>query len=357
MDIYRFFNSKDVADYLREIGYEFTAPEAAFIIYRSSDATLDEKIAAWQEIAETMPDCSMEKRPWLKEIQSTRDFLLDYISLTKRELEAFGEQNGSIFRYQYNEYDLGWQDDGNYFSSVEACLDYMREYWADGGDGSILGFRVAKAKIDHPTRTRNDWLCFDRDMKVTDVDIVEEDGLDLDLKLQFEGMWFAIPTPFKRGDIVRDARCRGNGLFVLDWLPSWGKSEYIANGFREGERAVERADWCLAHWSKNGDTTDMICGGWWLDDGGDLYRDHTGGIYLDLEYASATSCEDRWAEVVSAYLKCEIAFDEAQGLLRFLQIDNEARTLRKHYDGYYDVKYYPDGVWQRIKREGKWMRD
>lgn len=350
MDIYRFFNSKDVASYLRGIGYEFSMPEASFIVYCSLGATLDEKMVAWLEIAETMPDCAMEKRPWLEQILSTRAFLSDYVDLKRRELGIFCGQDGSIFRCQYEESGFGWQDDGSLFSSFETCISHMRERWADGADSSISGFRVTKSKMDQPDHGCDDLLYLNRDMEVTDVACATEDGTDLDCKPQFDGMWFAIPVPFRRGDIVRDARHTDSGPFVLDWLPTWGKAEFLANGFCEGEQIVERADWRLAHWLKDGDVTDMICGGYDMGDDGVINRDHSGWIYLDLEYADALPCEHRWAEVVSAHLKKEIDFDEVQGLLRFLQIDNEARWLRERYDRFYDERYYPDGVWQRIKR-------
>ena len=106
----------------------------------------------------------------------------------------------------------------------------------------------------------------------------------------------------------------------------------------------------MAHWSKGGDISDMICGGFGMSEDGDVYRDHMGWIYLDLERAGELPREDRRAEVVSAYLKREIGFDEAQGLLRFLQIDNEMRRLQEHYEGRYFERYYPDGVWGKIRR-------
>ena len=62
MNIYNFINSKDVRKYLQDIDYQFTTPEAAFVVYWCKHATLDKKIEAWQEIIETMPDCSMERR-------------------------------------------------------------------------------------------------------------------------------------------------------------------------------------------------------------------------------------------------------------------------------------------------------
>ena len=129
MDINRFFNSCDVAAHLRETGYEFSMLEAAFIVHLSLDATLDERIAAWREIAETMPDCPMEKRPWLERVPSTKAFLVGFADLKARELEAFCEQDGSVFSLQHEEPGLGWRGDGNIFGSAEACLGYMREHW------------------------------------------------------------------------------------------------------------------------------------------------------------------------------------------------------------------------------------
>ena len=46
MDLFRFINSKDIRDYLRQIDYSFTAPEAAFLVWQCRSATLKEKITA-----------------------------------------------------------------------------------------------------------------------------------------------------------------------------------------------------------------------------------------------------------------------------------------------------------------------
>ena len=101
VDIFRFFNSKDVADHLRKIGYEFSMPEAAFVVYRSRDATFDEKVATWLEIVETMPDCSMEGRLNMDPIPSFRAFLHDYIDLQRRSLTRFLESEGCMFGFSY----------------------------------------------------------------------------------------------------------------------------------------------------------------------------------------------------------------------------------------------------------------
>ena len=49
MNIFRFINSKDIREYLRELQHQFTVPEAAFLIYMSRTVPLKEKFDAWQE--------------------------------------------------------------------------------------------------------------------------------------------------------------------------------------------------------------------------------------------------------------------------------------------------------------------
>lgn len=57
MNVCRFINSKDVAEHLRAAWYQFNAFETVYFVEQFADATLDEKISAWKEIAETMPNC------------------------------------------------------------------------------------------------------------------------------------------------------------------------------------------------------------------------------------------------------------------------------------------------------------
>lgn len=367
-DICSFLNSDDMADHLREIGYEFTAPEAAFIVHLSQGATLDEKVEAWIEIARTMPDCSMEGRTNMAPIPSFRQFLYEYVGLLRRDLDAFFKPDGCIFSYSYEETGHGWQDDGNLFSSAEGCLGYLKERWADDDDPSVTGFRLAKSKVDSPDGRRDDWLSLNRRMEVMGVDCLGEDESDLELKLQLDGMWFAFPAPFKRGDIVISARGGDPRPFVLSSLPTWGEQELLENGFRKGERIVDRADWRKERLLKNGDITDMCCCGYGLGEGhfsrefdvwndAVLYTECMCDCYLDMgRFNGELDDSELWMEVVSAHIKGEVDFGETSNLLHYLAVDSEARQLRGVYDSRYPEEYFPDGVWKRIRREGRWGR-
>ena len=43
MDVYSLINSKDIAEYLREIHYEFNSLETAWLIWKNVYLTFDEK--------------------------------------------------------------------------------------------------------------------------------------------------------------------------------------------------------------------------------------------------------------------------------------------------------------------------
>jgi len=82
MDIFRFINSKDIRSYLKEINYEFTSVEAAWLVWQCESITLQEKHNAWQEIIDTMPDCAVEsnQRFHFEGIESFHSFLKEFIN-------------------------------------------------------------------------------------------------------------------------------------------------------------------------------------------------------------------------------------------------------------------------------------
>ena len=73
MNIYDFFNSRDVAEHCKNIGHKFTAMEIAFLVWQSNEHTLAEKHTAWQKIIDTMPDEPLPEYYWIN--NSLHDFL------------------------------------------------------------------------------------------------------------------------------------------------------------------------------------------------------------------------------------------------------------------------------------------
>ncbi len=87
LDIYSFFNSKDIGEHCRSIGYNFTPAEMTAIIYKSNKP-LEKKHEAYQKIIDDYPDMPMpihiptieEQREWYRHLSEEEPVLLLPIS-------------------------------------------------------------------------------------------------------------------------------------------------------------------------------------------------------------------------------------------------------------------------------------
>lgn len=96
LDIYSFFNSKDIGELCRSIGHKFTPAEMTAIIYKSNKS-LEEKHEAYQKIIDDFPDMPMpihiptieEQREWYRELNETPPLLppvkLDTVYVPSRQ--------------------------------------------------------------------------------------------------------------------------------------------------------------------------------------------------------------------------------------------------------------------------------
>ena len=103
MNLYKFINSKDVRKYMEELHYQFSILEAAFVIYHSKQVTLQEKIDAWLELTDTMPDCSITRQRGRFCIESLHEYLKCYIEFQKQSLEAFYDHKSCVYCYEIHE--------------------------------------------------------------------------------------------------------------------------------------------------------------------------------------------------------------------------------------------------------------
>lgn len=87
----------------------------------------------------------------------------------------------------------------------------------------------------------------------------------------FEDMWFAFPTPFRRGDILISVSAPKQGPlsrqpFVLERICTWDTSEMIRNGFSPNSKRTIDADRIVSNLAKYGDVTDMSASGYFKSD-------------------------------------------------------------------------------------------
>ena len=169
-----------------------------------------------------------------------------------------------------------------------------------------------------------------------------------DLLLTFEGMWFAFPTPFQRGDIVykrgsckrwhcdpvrfqhgsetAGLDCLAGNFGVLDALPTWNTEDMIQNGFSAaGSRAIS-GDRLLQNLRKNGDITDMSFSAYFID-GGEIVKDNR-DWYLSLErHDGPLPGGQRLLYAVSRLLTGRIELDDFLAVLQVAQADRNRKRI------------------------------
>jgi hypothetical protein len=284
MDIYSLINSKDVSAHCRSIGHAFTSAEAAFLVYFNKKLTVEGKHRAWEEIIGEMPDMEIQERLNCPRYGSLRRFLKDYMALENKVLDCFHTaEPDAVYSYS-TDYD---DENGRLFASLE---DVFRAVEEDAMDKTIYRLHLQKRGLGEEGKAIR--LCETPQGETAITTIKEFQEADWELWRTFDGMWFEIPTPFQKGDILIGGPFYAgeNVIFALDSLSYWNK--------KIRKRLIEY-----------GDTSDMSFSGYFVnDDTGRIYCDNE-ERYQDLEYyRGALSGYNRLLRAVSNFLKGEIDF-------------------------------------------------
>jgi hypothetical protein len=296
MDILKYVNSKDVREYLRSVEYKFSAAEAAWIVNRSVGLSLNEKIAAWNEIMNTMPDCRLES-PYNGEIvESFYSLLKAYVDLKNAYLEDFRKCDDKEY-YEYcfkrenrfhtlNRFFLGP------YNSCDDCLLSIRKDIETGK--SIIGYSIRKSKLG----THEQMFCeYSYEGKLLDIEGHDLKGYDKEEYYRilhlFSNMWPDIPVPYKKGDLLRyvSRKCQDDEkLTVMNDL----KTKYKDNVdiFGDEDKVKHLFGYCQ---------TDI----------GSLCEKSTWGHYIDYEYCPEESLKGKQRILVSLshYLKGSIPLE------------------------------------------------
>lgn len=302
MDIFRFIDSADIRRYLAEIQYRFSTEEKMFLIWYCKAATLNEKIAAWQEIVGGVPSC-----PWDYALD-IRERVAAYIELQEEMLGQFQAADSCIYQYRLaaaEETDLG-----SVYRSYEDCLAAAIHAAQAAG---CCRLEIRKEPLDAAEHSRRiDTCLFNQDGELMQIHCLPTDAEDMMTYLLFEEMWFAIPTPFHSGDIVC-SRFSPNEPFVLTDMVTWD-SERMMKELPPSEydrQLLDCADWTVERLLERGDSRIMGAFGYRAEGG--LIRRQKAPIcdYLDLEYyRRPLDPSHKILQPVSNYLKrsCGIEF-------------------------------------------------
>lgn len=287
MNILRFVNSGDVRAHLESIGWEPSPTEAAWLICRSRNHTLKERHASLRQLAEEYPDAPFGAECADGNIMNAytaagfgklSDYIRFYTDTEEKLLCEFRKNDGSFAFciYPLNEEAFIEGDFGEVFTRVfreyEACVEALKKRHKQASDQ--YGDLTDRAKYqiccrpldDAPPRLSSVTVRGDGGiMSLTDPE--GWDGIEeLSPYHLFDFMWFPIPVPFQKGDIIWDPErgesgfCRGP-VVMCDITP-----EYFARTKRRGS-----------------DDTDMNVWGYFQNDDGTIYKEVTSN-YMDFEY-------------------------------------------------------------------------
>lgn len=335
MDIYKYMNSKDIREHLRSINYQFNTLEAAYLIYFCYSLTLEEKHKAWQEIIDTMPDMAPKDHfdhfCWEYFEDSIHACLKQHIKNECKILEEFSQvEKGAFYIRMFDKNDKEFNKScysDCLMTEIEDVYCYIHNYIKDD-EGELCKYIIHCTPNNLQKRF---CITINRNDETIDVEIDSEHYPQPRLDWQLETMWFAFPTPFKRGDIVIDAQRPEpsklwSGPFVFD------------------ETAAE---WLTSRGKKGHDYTDMTAKGWFQDEDGVIYGECMHD-YMSLEYYPYENLKgvQRILIALSNHIKGEIDDELFINAYHSLLMEEYAKKIRPRY--YTDKGLRLAGLRERI---------
>lgn len=245
MDFYKYLYSRDVAEHLRKMDYQFNTLECAWIIDASENITLAEKRSALEYIL-TMPDYiyrSSDRPNGISVHQTVRDHF-DYVELIKNELTE--KDDNTFYTYHVLLKEKGWTHYAKYFRDYESCMASYFEMLVDSispsgrGGQEILGYKIEKIPLDgtHDNTILAEYQNGELTslFKYSGEDPLSElmNGSDPFSDILDE---MCFPTPFLPGDILYEPV--KNRPMVLSDLPGPGSGMFLM-GYRvsDDEKAI-----------------------------------------------------------------------------------------------------------------------
>ena len=333
MEIYDFIDSTAIANHLRSINYAFSATQKAFLIALSSKATIKAKHAAFREIIQNDTDTKVERRFNTREYPSLFGLLERYMAIEDELIEEFYSSTSTTYRFRYHCNGDGCfcEDFDTVYPTLDSCVEGYKEDIASYPDDI------------HFYEMRMDSL-FEIGKSITLKFTPSDEILSIDASLlgeersnvlsAFEGMWFDIPTPFKRGDVLISRRrywlYRDRSPVVLDSMSTWSVEEFVKNGHCQTEEEKKGRERLYNHYIENGDVSDMNISGYFVCEDGDFYRETSYSI-LDYEYFDEPKTGGyRMVQVLSDYLKGELDIEELLKLSKFIMEEERLKDSKKY---------------------------
>ncbi len=328
MDVLCFINSRDIREHLRKIDYQFSALEAAWLIYQSRNTTLDERHHAWRQLISEYSDCPIPERRNTVPQPSLHGFLEEYMDMENRALERFRDPTGAVYRIEYHSKGFVPTFEKRVLSRFEP--EKMHSLFEEDDDWSIWCKRLPVDGSEIEALESFFYVRLNKEMQILEISPdFPDDDRDRELMLDvFQGFWFDFPTPFQKGDILWDPNepdgfC--GGPFVCHSINLHGIAD---------ERKME-------YIRENADDSDMTAHG--------LFVSAQDGVYSEAMH-NYMNCEYYRKELVGAQLllKPFSAYEkgEVDAVLLVHACHYIMLELEKEYTG---LKFYTE---EELKKVG-----
>ena len=289
MNIYDYFNSRDIAEHCRKIGHVFSTLDMAVIV-ANSNKTIREKHEAYREIIAGCPDMAVSERNCFDAQESLHNYLRELIDWEEKTIaEFYTPGEGVVYQAHVRYYD-SCRCDHECYRTIPQALAAFNNKWekADWENGKVTSVDIHKITVDTDTDERYfPYASFNSDGEL--IYFCEYERRPDPLEMIF----IHLPLPFEKGDILE----AWGEIFVLDWLPHWG-----GFGPKYEDRVSGKAEFS--------DSSDMIGWGLYVGDNGVLYGDHTGMYDSYKYYRGKFTGNERLLHYVSLFMKGGIFLPE-----------------------------------------------
>lgn len=273
VDIFDFIDSKDIREYNRQLGTKFTPIEQAVLIYHSDLKTVEEKLAAWNELLDAyneenfseinLPDGGKVTNRDIMFGHTYRQKVEITVKAFEKALKLKSNTEGMLYIVKIyanadsQAYDTTYKEAE--FSSFEKAYEYIRtskeREFLDYGTApaSTMNFSMRVIPLDEADEDTTEFI-FDNDFRMMQIYFHYNDE-----KYGLDYVFIYVPLPFKKGDIVRSIYDTNDYAIV----PHTPDKEYFLHAYDSA--AMHITALCLS------------------EDGGEFYDDFGHYPFLSLE--------------------------------------------------------------------------
>lgn len=204
VDVFKYINSKDIREYLKDINYKFNMFEAMCIVNDAYHVPLIERLNAYKNIRYTFENCEFVESDGSKWINISKT-IGNYIDAVNEFITSLYLEHGYIFTYEYLDFNDKNKDVHSNKELYNSFTDILENIKKEKLESSLLW--VCRYKTIKDTKEYNgDQIFINKDYEISNIEqnknissIINDNPFNADN--------IKVPIPFKEGDIIWDSNC------------------------------------------------------------------------------------------------------------------------------------------------------